>query len=96
MSEEFPGNGTFDAAYWRGRLVSTFEQRKAEWRTRAYGDDLSRFDLDPVERDALVARLVKLSDANKGGSSASATAWLCGLVRAVEYGETHANGKVFK
>jgi len=96
MSEEFPGHATFDEAYWRGRLVSTLEQRKAEWRGRGYGDDLSRFDLDPVERDALVARLVRLSDANKGGSCAAATAWLCGLVRAVEYGETHANAKVFK
>ena len=71
MSEEFTGHTTFDAAYWRGRLVSTLEQRKAEWRVRGYGDDLSRFDLDPVERDALVARLVKMSDADKGGSSAA-------------------------
>ena len=96
MSEDFPGNTTFDDAYWRSRLVSTLEQRKAEWRARGYGDDLSRFDLGTVERDALVARLVKMSDANKGGSSAAATVWLCGLVRAVEYGETHANAKVFK
>ncbi len=96
MSEDFPGNVTFDEAYWRGRLVSTFEQRKAEWRARGYGDDLSRFDIDAVERDALVKRLVRMSDANTGGGSASATAWLCGLVRAVEYGETHANAKVFK